>query len=131
MALFLGCWLLPNPGDKRGLKDARVAFSFSVVADPVMSYYANSYDLTLLLLPLLLIGESVLERGRTPVGLRPSSWGTRLLLLCTPLLWVLAFKVDQFCWIALLLLALALSIFALGKVGHSPARRESLRPTNG
>jgi hypothetical protein len=106
---------------RRGRETAKVAFSFSVVVILVTSYYANSYDLTLLLLPLLLIGESVWSEDAR-------GWPEALflavasLLLCTPLLWVVAFKVDQFCWIAVLLLALAFSIFALGK--HRPFSSE-------
>jgi hypothetical protein len=99
----------------RGREITKVAFSFSVVVILVTSYYANSYDLTLLLLPLLLIGESVLSQDVPPGWPEALFLAVASVLLCTPLLWVLVFKWDQFCWIAILLFGLAFSIFALGK----------------
>jgi hypothetical protein len=99
----------------RGREITKVAFSFSVVVILVTSYYANSYDLTLLLLPLLLIGESVVSQDVPPGWPEALFLAVASVLLCTPLLWVLVFKWDQFCWIAILLFGLAFSIFALGK----------------
>jgi hypothetical protein len=99
-------------GDRRSIS---VAFCFWIVVTLVTSYYANAYDLTLLLLPLLLLGNTFLQ------GLEVSGWPRTLflaaagVLLCTPLLWVLALLVDQFSWIAVTLLALAASISAAEK----------------
>ena len=90
------------------------AFSFSIVVILLTSFYANSYDMILLLLPLLLIGRPFLDDGR--------GWSRVLfiaaasVLLCTSLLWVLVLRVDQFCWIALALLGLAASILGGRKV---------------
>ncbi len=94
-------------GDRRSIS---VAFCFWIVVTLVTSYYANAYDLTLLLLPLLLLSNPFLR------GLEVSGWPRTLflaaagVLLCTPLLLVLALVVDQFSWIAVALLALAVSI---------------------
>ena len=94
-----------------------VAFSFSIVIALLTTYYASSYDLTLLLLPLLLLGKPFLLSDR--------EWSRSLflaaasVLLCTPLLWFLVLRLDQFRWIALALLALAASIFRFGKASAS------------
>jgi Glycosyltransferase family 87 len=100
------------------------AFSFSIVVILVTSFYANSYDLALLLLPLLLIGKPLLEVDR--------GWSRALflaaaaVLLCTSLLWVLVLRVDQFCWIALALLALAASILGARKTLLTSGLRDSV-----
>jgi hypothetical protein len=101
----------------RGYRSTPVAFSFTLVLVLLTSYYANIYDLTLLLLPLLLLGESVLTLGS-------AGWprflflGSFALLFCTPALWLLALRVNLFFWLALVLLALAGSLSAMGKKGQ-------------
>jgi hypothetical protein len=96
-------------------RSTSVAFSFSVVVTLATSYYANSYDLTLLLLPLFLLGKTFLR------GSEISGWPRILflaaagVLLCTPFAWILALRVNQFCWMAVVLFALATSIFAAGR----------------
>ena len=93
-------------------------YSFAIVVVLATSYYANSYDMTLLLLPLLLLGEAVL-RDRGPAGWpRTLFLAASAALLCTPLSWVLAIRIDQYRWMALSLAALAVSIFALEKIQH-------------
>jgi hypothetical protein len=94
--------------DRRSLT---MAFSFAIVVTLLTSYYANIYDLTLLLLPLLLL-------GRTFSGSQFCGWpravflSAAAVLLFTPFLWVLALRVDRFGLMALVLLALAWSISA-------------------
>jgi hypothetical protein len=78
------------------------------------AYYSNSYDLTLLLLPLLLFFTGFWSRFRIAGWERRILLAATGLLLCTPLLWVLALPVDQFGWTELLLLALAGSLAAAG-----------------
>lgn len=92
-----------EPSTRRGL-------ALSIVIVLLTSYYANSYDLTLLLLPLLLWAGPVLRSGG-------DGWQRRLLmasaalLVCTPLLWIFAFTVSQFCWITVLVVAFGAGIF--------------------
>jgi hypothetical protein len=104
-------------GDDR--RQVSLAFSFAIVVTLLTSYYAKTYDLTLLLLPLLLYGRTFLS-GSGWDSSRPG-WpricfiAAAAVLLCTPLLWVLALRVNQFSWIAVVLFALAASLFALEK----------------
>jgi hypothetical protein len=103
-------------GDRRSIS---VAFCFWIVVIVVTSYYGNASDLMLLLLPLLLLGDTFLR------GLEVSGWPRTLflaaagVLLCTPLLLVLALVVDQFSSIAVALLALAVSISRAEKSWHA------------
>ncbi len=92
-----------------------LAFSFAIVMTLLTSYYANSYDLTLLLFPLLLLGKPFLEGSEFSGWPRSLFLGTAAVLLFTPLSWVLALRADQFGVVALVLLALALSISAAEK----------------
>jgi hypothetical protein len=96
-------------GDDR--RSNLMAFSFAIVVTLLTSYYANIYDLTLLLLPLLLLARTFLHsefRGWP----RTVFLSAAVLFLLTPFLWVLALRMDQFGLMALVLLALACSISA-------------------
>jgi hypothetical protein len=96
-------------GDDR--RSNLMAFSFAIVVTLLTSYYANIYDLTLLLLPLLLLARAFLHsefRGWP----RTVFLSAAVLFLLTPFLWVLALRIDQFGLMALVLLALAYSISA-------------------
>jgi Glycosyltransferase family 87 len=100
-------------GDDHGSTTA--AFSFAIVVTLATSYYANASDLTLLLLPLLLLGKTFLQGSKASGWPRILFLAAAAVLLCTPLLWVLALRVDQFFWMALPILALAVSISAAAK----------------
>ncbi len=109
-AALLGIAVVARSWRSHDREAITTAFSFSIVVILLTSYYANSYDMTLLLLPLLLLGKPVFDADhRWP---RSIFLAATLVLLCTPLFWVLVWRVDQFCWIALVLLALAVSISA-------------------
>ncbi len=97
----------------------QAGFGFSVVIVLLTSYYANGYDLTLLLLPLLLIGAPFL---RAEVGGWPRTVFllAAAVLLCTPGLWLLVLRTNGFCWIALTLLALAVSMSAARTIWRVP-----------
>jgi Glycosyltransferase family 87 len=87
------------------------AFCLWIVVTLATSYYANSYDLTLLLVPLLLLGKKFWqgEFSRRP---RIIFLAAGSVLLSTPLLWVLALANDRFRWVAIALFAMAASIAA-------------------
>jgi hypothetical protein len=94
------------------------AFCFSIVITLATSYYANAYDLTLLLVPLVLLGNAF-WRGKEISGWpRMLFLGSAAGLLFTPLLWVLAMRTHQFRWVAVGLLGLAVSIAAAEKRGQ-------------
>ena len=94
-------------GDRRSTVAAYCCWIAVILAT---AYYSNSYDLTLLLLPLSLFVNGFWE------SFEFSGWRRRLfllatgLLLCTPLLWILALPVDQFGWTALIVLGYAVAI---------------------
>jgi len=91
----------------------RVGFSFCIVATIFTSYYANSYDLTLLILPLLLVGGALADDHLVHGWPRTLFEVCAGLLLCSPLYWVLALRIDQFYWVVWLLLAFATSLAAM------------------
>lgn len=97
-----------------GNRSMPLAFSFSIVMVLVTSYYANSYDLTLILLPLLLLGGQVLHSGIRRWA-RNLFIGTNAVLLFTPVMWFLVLRVKQFSWMAFVVTLLAVSIWAIGK----------------
>jgi Glycosyltransferase family 87 len=92
------------------------AFSLGIVVTLATSYYANSYDLTLLLVPLLLLGKKFWLREFLgwPRTIFLLAGGV---LLCTPLLWVLAMGDNRFRWVAIALFAMAVSIAAAARAG--------------
>jgi len=94
------------------------AFCLGVVVMLVTSYYANSYDLTLLLLPLLVLGKIFCCGGEFSLWPRTLFLAAAGVLLCTPLLWAFTLKSDQFRWVAIVLLGLAASIAAAEKAGR-------------
>jgi hypothetical protein len=98
--------------DRRSIS---AAFCFSIVVMLATSYYAYSYDLTLLLLPLLLFGRTFFEGSEINGWPRTLFIAAAAVLLCTPLSWILALRVGQFRLMGLVLLALAVSISALLK----------------
>ena len=74
----------------------------------VTSYYTYSYDMTLLIIPLLLLGGGFLEQPGLPALPRNLIGGGLLLVICTPLYWALI-RLDH-----LYLLVVPMFILALG-----------------
>jgi hypothetical protein len=103
------CW---RGSDRRSIS---AAFCFSIVVMLATSYYSYSYDLTLLLMPLLLFGGTFFEGSEIAGWPRTLFIAVAAVLLCTPLSWILALRVGQFRLMGLVLPALALSISALLK----------------
>jgi hypothetical protein len=87
-----------------------MAFSFAIVVTLLTSYYANIYDLTLLLVPLLLLARTFHSKIRG--WPRTVFLSAAAVLLLTPFMWVLALRMDRFGLTAVVLLALACSIAA-------------------
>ena len=59
------------------------------------SYYAYSYDMTLLIIPLLLLGGGFLDQSGLPAMPRRMIAGGLLLAICTPLYWALILRLDR------------------------------------
>ena len=87
-----------------------MAFSFAIVVTLLTSYYANSYDLTLLVAPLLLLGKTFLRRSEIGGWPRGAFLTAAAVLLFTPFLWVLVVRLHQSGLVALILVILAASI---------------------
>lgn len=87
-----------------------VGFSLSIVMTILTSFYVYAYDMTLMLIPILQLGSLFLQ------DLRKQPWPQRILascvvlLLLTPIYWVLIFRFHRFYWMALVLLIMALSL---------------------
>ena len=98
--------------DSRNPRVMAAGFSFMIVAIIVTSYFASSYDLTLLLIPIFLLGGYV-SSGEI------QGWPRAILLSCVtlfllgPLWWVIILRFDMFFCMAFVLLLLAV---ALGKI---------------
>jgi hypothetical protein len=111
LGIFLGSryWRQNDP------LSLRMSFSFAIVIMLVTSYYANIYDLMLLLVPVLLLGRTFL-RAKFRSWPRTVYLAAATVLLVTPFLWVLALSLNQFGLMALVLGAFAASIAAAEKV---------------
>jgi hypothetical protein len=103
----------PWPGNHRRFR--LTAFSLAITVMLLTSYYANIYDLTLLLVPLLFLGKTFLRGSEIRGWPRRIFLSAAAMLLFTPFLWLLALRVDRFGLVALVLLALAWSISAAEK----------------
>jgi hypothetical protein len=72
-----------------------IGFSIAIITTLLTSYYAYSYDMTLLILPFFLLAEifgANIELRGWPKSIFFLSAG----LLCTPLLWVIFFGLGRF-----------------------------------
>ena len=95
-----------RPGDDRDPMLFGAGYSLCLSVTILTSYYAYSYDLTLLLLPLMLLGDHFLEHGNTPRPLRIMFAVCSAIFLFAPVYWVFMFRFGHFYWLALVLLVL-------------------------
>ena len=102
-----------------GFSGLALGYCLSLLVAILTSYYVYSYDMALLIVPLLLLGGKFLDQPKLP-GLPRQAIGIGLLLLiCTPLYWVLIFRFD-----CAYLLGVPMFILALGIMGlmrHAPS----------
>jgi hypothetical protein len=113
--IMFGIIIASRPWLGEDRRSIGMAFSFAMVVTLVTSYYANSYDLTLLLVPLLFLEKTFLQGATIRGWPRSVFLSAAAVLLFTPFLWLLALRVDRFGLVALVLLALAWSISAAEK----------------
>jgi Glycosyltransferase family 87 len=94
-------------------QDARVAtagFSLAIAVMIVTNYYAYSYDMILLLLPIVWLSGRFLNRSEI------DGWPRTVFLICaatllfSPLYWILIMRLGQFYWMALPLMLLSLAL---------------------
>jgi hypothetical protein len=123
LAIFAVAWFWRDGGAEPE-QEVRTAagFSLAIAVTLLTSYYAYPYDLTLLLVPILLLGGAVL-RGPDLRG-----WPRALflvavgLLLPTPLYWILVLFTHQFYWVALL----PLMMLTVALAGMTVEKRSTL-----
>ena len=95
--------------DRNG-RTLAAGFSLCIVISILTSYYANSYDLTLLMLPMLTLSRRFLLGAEIDGWPRFLFLGSAAALMFSPLYWVLVLRFDEFYWVALVLFLLAVSL---------------------
>jgi glycosyl transferase family 87 len=96
-----------------GFTGLTLGYSLAIVMTILTSYYAYSYDMTLLLVPLLLIGMDFLNQPHFLSVSRRLLLAASLLLICAPLYWALILRWDR-----PYLLCLPLLLLAAGLIGE-------------
>ena len=95
-------------------------FSMSIVVTIVTSYYSNSYDLVLLLLPILLLSGEFANSHALQGWPRMIFLSCVALLLFSPLWWIITLRLDAFYIMGALLIcfaaALARAIYILQRL---------------
>jgi hypothetical protein len=109
-------WLISRGEDSRVFA---AGFSLALAVTLVTSYYAYSYDMILLLLPITLLGGSFLHRSEIDGWPRSLFLFCAAILLFSPLYWILIMRIGQFYWMALVLLLLSLSLLKTVKQWQS------------
>ncbi len=92
---------------RRDAKRITASFSLVLAATLLTSYYCYNYDLSVLLIPMLLLSEG---GSSTPPKFRLLYRVCVLLLLTSPLYWWLLFRVDSFYLAAIILAGLAVAL---------------------
>jgi hypothetical protein len=104
------------------VRDSRVTaagFSFAIAVTIVTSYYAYSYDMILLLLPIVLLSPHFLNPSEI------NGWPKILFLACaavllfSPLYWLLIMRFGQFYWMGLVVALFAVALMKTVKAWQS------------
>jgi|SRR5580698_579085 len=83
-----------RPFASSGFSGLALGYCLVLLVAILTSYYAYSYDMTLLIIPLLLLGGGFLDQPDLAAGPRRLIVGGLLLLICTPLYWALVLRFD-------------------------------------
>ncbi len=78
-----------------GFPGLGLGYCLALLVAILTSYYARSYDMTLLIIPLLLLGSGFLDQPGLPPLPRRMIAGGLLLVICTPLYWALILQLDR------------------------------------
>ena len=93
-----------------GFPGLGLGYCLALLVAILTSYYAYSYDMTLLIIPLLLLGGGFLDQPGLPPVPRRLIAGGLLLVICTPLYWALILRFDRPYLLVVPMLILALGI---------------------
>ena len=121
IAVILLTARLWRPLVNTGFPGLALGYCLALLVAILTSYYAYSYDMTLLIVPLLLLGGGFLDEPWLPPFPRRMIAGGLLMIICTPLYWVLILHLD-----CPYLLVIPMFILALGIAG---VMRQSLPAT--
>jgi hypothetical protein len=83
-----------SPLIKMGFSGLGLGYCLALLVTILTSYYAYSYDMTMLIVPLLLLGGGFLDQPELPTTLRRTIAVGLLLIICTPLYWALILRFD-------------------------------------
>ena len=92
-----------------GFPGLALGYCLALLVAILTSYYAYTYDMTLLVIPLLLLGGGFLDQPELPPIAQSMIAGGLLLAICTPLYWALILHLDR-----PYLLVMPMFILALG-----------------
>ena len=96
-------------------------FSLAIIVSMITSYYVYSYEMILLLIPLIVLGKQMLDRPEFAGWPRRSLVLGAGLLFLGPVAWLLILRTSQFCWYGCAVLLLFLiSLTALLRRTASP-----------
>jgi Glycosyltransferase family 87 len=83
-----------RPSLRSGFPGLASGYCLALLVAILTSYYAYIYDMTLLVIPLLLLGGGFLDQPALPAAARRMIVVGLLLLICTPLYWALILRLD-------------------------------------
>jgi hypothetical protein len=78
-----------------GFPGLALGYGLTLLVAILTSYYNRTYDMALLIIPLLLLGGGFLDQPGVPPTPRRTIVAGLLLLICTPLYWILILWLDQ------------------------------------
>jgi len=115
LAALLGvvfvAWLWRSADDDP--QSVSIGFSLAIVISILFSYYAYPYDLTALLLPLMVLSGSFIHDAELRGYPRTIFLTSAILLGLSPLFWILLLRSRQFYWVgflAVFLMGIALTL---------------------
>jgi len=107
-----------RPLMNKGFPGLGLGYCLALVVALVTSYYARSYDMTLLIVPMLLLGGGFLDQAGLPPLPRRMIAGGLLPLICSPLYWALILRLDCPYLLAVPMVILALGIARVMRQGQ-------------
>jgi len=107
-AVLLTAWIW-RPLINTGFTGLAPGYCLALLSAILTSFYAYSYDMTMLIVPLLLLGGRFWDQPDLTTRLRRLIATALLMLICTPLYWELI-RGDYRCLLAIPMLLLALGI---------------------
>lgn len=123
LASAVAAWVWGN-ARRESETQACAGFSLTIAVTLLTSYYAYGYDLTLLLIPILFVGGSIMgdiESQNWPQKFFMAGLG---LFLLSPLYWILILCTHQFYWVAFL----PVLLFTISLAGAMRLRSKSAIP---